>query len=504
MKEHYGKLGAYLAALKEANPTSTFELVTVPSEYYGQEPGTEVFFRLFICFDPIKKGFLAGCRRLLCLDGCFIKTFLGGMLLVAIGRDGNDQMYPVAWAVVEGENNDSWWWFMNELKKCLEVSDEGKGWTLVSDQQKGLLNAVASVWGNSEHRNCARHIYANWHKKYKGDELKELFWRAAKAYNIADHKRAIEEMRIVDEEATDAFTKQNPKCFCRCYLNIENKTDVIVNNMAETFNGFIIQSRSKHLIQMLEDIRLAVMTRLVTKFNDMSSKNVVVCPRVQRKKLDKDKDKAYTCTVYPSSRTLFQVKSFDDVSVDISNKTCTCRKWDLTGIPCHHMCAVAAFLRRESEEFVNSYLTKEMYLKAYEYTIPPLPSEKYWPTVELPLDPPPVKIGPGRPKKNRKKDPHETKKKSGKLSRHGILMSCKNCHGRGHKTSKCDKPAAEVTGEKRKRGRPKKSADGQASQSTAAPKVSQTTSTQQSQCSTQQSQGQARRGRPKKIAKTTN
>ncbi|XP_021992060.1 uncharacterized protein LOC110888868 [Helianthus annuus] len=311
-------------------------------------------------------------------------------------------------------------------------------------------------------------------------------------------------MRVVDDKATDAFLDQNPKCFCRCYVQRETKTDVIVNNMAETFNGFIIQSRAKHIIDMLEDIRLAVMTGLVTKHNEMSRKNVVVCPRIQAKKLDKEKEKAYLCTVYPSSNTVFQVKSFDDVSVDIVKRSCTCGKWDLTGIPCYHVCAVAAFMHKNSEDFVHSYLTKEVYLKSYEYTVPPLPSEKYWPIVDLPLDPPPVKIGPRRPKKNRKKDPQETKKKTGKLGRHGTLMGCKNCHERGHNISSCKKQAAEGSQVTRKRGRPKKSADAQPSQSTATPQVSQSTQQSQGNVASQQTQRQAKRGRPKKISKATN
>jgi hypothetical protein len=137
MKDHFNKVGAYLAALKESNPTSVFELLTVPPGYYNDYTSeTDVFFRIFICFDSLRKGFLDGCRRVLCLDGCFLKTFLGGMLLCAIGRDPNDQMFPVAWAVVEGENTLSWTWFMAELKKALHVTDEGRGWTLISDQQK--------------------------------------------------------------------------------------------------------------------------------------------------------------------------------------------------------------------------------------------------------------------------------------------------------------------------------------------------------------------------------
>ena len=42
------------------------------------------------------------------LDGCFFKGAMNGELLCAIGRDDSSQMYPIAWAVVEKENNESW------------------------------------------------------------------------------------------------------------------------------------------------------------------------------------------------------------------------------------------------------------------------------------------------------------------------------------------------------------------------------------------------------------
>ncbi|KAK1411785.1 hypothetical protein QVD17_32525 [Tagetes erecta] len=452
MKEHYSKIGSYLEALRHENPSSTFALVTVPARYYGNDGNIDVFFRIFVCFDGVKKGFLGGCRKLLCLDGCFLKTFLGGMLLAAIGRDANDQMYPLAWAVVE------------------DVNDGGKGWTLVSDQQKGLINAVTLIWNNAEHRNYARHIYANWHKKFKGDDLKGVFWKAVRAYCEADYKKAIEEMKEMSTDATTAFLNQNPRCFCRCFLEIGSKSDVIVNNMAETFNGYIIQSRSKHLINMLEDIRVSIMTRLVHMHKQMNGKNVIVCPRIQLK-LDREKDMAYKCDVLPSSYNVFQVKDIDDVTVDLVKRTCTCRKWDLTGIPCYHVCAVTGFLHKPVEDFVHFYYTKEMYMKSYEFSIPPLPSERYWPVVDYPLDPPPIKIGPGRPKKNRKKDPHEDPKRPGKLTKHGMLMTCSICKLKGHNKRKCKergKTSTETSSQqKRPRGRPRKSARTQTSQAAA-------------------------------------
>ncbi|XP_076945346.1 uncharacterized protein LOC143616392 [Bidens hawaiensis] len=192
MRDHYSKLGSYIEALRNANPSSTFELLTAPTGFLREDSDAssslESFFRLFVCFDGLKKGFLAGCGKVLCLDGYFLNTFLGGILLAAVGRDENNQMYPVAWDVVEGENNDSWEWFMDELRKCLEVSDGGKCWTLISNQQKGLVNVVHLVWKNAEHKNCARHIYANWHKQYRGEEFKEVYWRACRAYTESDYK----------------------------------------------------------------------------------------------------------------------------------------------------------------------------------------------------------------------------------------------------------------------------------------------------------------------------
>ncbi|XP_035845377.1 uncharacterized protein LOC118491594 [Helianthus annuus] len=54
-----------------------------------------------------------------------------------------------------------------------------------------------------------------------------------------------------------------------------------------------------------------------------------------------------------------------------------------------------------------------------------------------PMDPPPIKSAPGRPKKNRKRDPHEDPKRPGKLTKHGVIMKCSNCGARGHNKRKC-------------------------------------------------------------------
>ncbi|GJW46799.1 multidrug resistance-associated protein 5 [Tanacetum coccineum] len=117
-------------------------------------------------------GWLQGCRRVIGIDGCFLKTIYKGELLSVVGRDGNNQIYPIAWTVVSVENKDNWVWFMELLISDLGLP-YGQGLTITSDQHK--------VMPMAEHRQCARHIYTNFRKKYTRVLYRNLFWQAAKA-----------------------------------------------------------------------------------------------------------------------------------------------------------------------------------------------------------------------------------------------------------------------------------------------------------------------------------
>lgn len=228
---------------------------------------------------------------------------------------------------------------------------------------------------SAEHRHCARHIYAHWNKNFRGDEFKKLFWRAAKAYTPEDHAEALGKMEEVSSAAVDAFNKYDPKVVCRAFMKTETNVDVIVNNLAETFNGYIINARTKHLLYMLAEIRTNLMQRLAVK--KMEKYQGIVCPRIQ-KKLEEAKEKAAECNVIPSSITVFQVSHLmDDVCVDLEKKTCTCKVWDLSGIPCFHAVSCIFFCHRKAEDYVANWYTKETYLKSYAVAIPPCVGEKY-------------------------------------------------------------------------------------------------------------------------------
>ena len=73
------------------------------------------------------------------LDGCFIKLSTGQQILAATGRDGNNNIFPIAFGVVDKEETDSWTWFLTQLRTIIETGNKFGKYTIMSDRQKGLF-----------------------------------------------------------------------------------------------------------------------------------------------------------------------------------------------------------------------------------------------------------------------------------------------------------------------------------------------------------------------------
>ncbi|KAL0408378.1 UNVERIFIED_CONTAM: hypothetical protein Sradi_1772200 [Sesamum radiatum] len=115
--KQYELLWDYCETVRSCNPGSKLLLRKV------ENSDPPVFDRMYFSLWALKKGFLEGCRPIIGLDGCFLKTVYGGQLLVAVGRDGNDNMFPIAMAVVQVENRDSWGWFVAIGSKRARLED---------------------------------------------------------------------------------------------------------------------------------------------------------------------------------------------------------------------------------------------------------------------------------------------------------------------------------------------------------------------------------------------
>ncbi|GAA0176490.1 hypothetical protein LIER_29471 [Lithospermum erythrorhizon] len=101
-KKQYASLCEYCEELRRSNPGTTTKV-----KCHLTSNGEPQFRRIYICLGPLKKGFLEGCRRLIGLDGCWLKIACGSLLLTVVGINANNQIYPFAYVIVEKENTKS-------------------------------------------------------------------------------------------------------------------------------------------------------------------------------------------------------------------------------------------------------------------------------------------------------------------------------------------------------------------------------------------------------------
>nr|KAJ0198725.1 hypothetical protein LSAT_V11C600326040 [Lactuca sativa] len=99
---------------------------------------TTLFSKFYVCFKVVRDGWLEGCRPVIGLDGCFLKGIVRGEVLSAVGRDANNNLYPLAWAVVCVENKKTWKWFIDLLMDDIN-GGLGAGITLLSDGHKAEI-----------------------------------------------------------------------------------------------------------------------------------------------------------------------------------------------------------------------------------------------------------------------------------------------------------------------------------------------------------------------------
>jgi len=204
-----------------------------------------------------------------------------------------------------------------------------------------------------EHRLCARHVYANLRKKWKGLQYRDIFWRIVKSSNKVDYNKYIKEMQELDIAAWQFLENKGPKHFCRLFFQAYAKCDSVDNNMDEIFNAFILVERFMPIWTMLDTIFKKVMTRVAFRKQMADHLHQDICPMIL-KKLEKAKD---LCRWWHTSRGGNGMYSVTHGSqgfvVDMLAKTCTCKVWELSGIPCYHALAVMREENMDLTRFVR-------------------------------------------------------------------------------------------------------------------------------------------------------
>lgn len=130
---------------------------------------------------------------------------------------------------------------------------------------------------------------------------------------------------------------------------------------------------------MLEGIRTKLMTRLQKRYEKGLHWTRTVEPRV-RKRLQKAQVKGRnSTTLLFAGGDEYEVLE-DGVShhLHLNAHTCTCREWQISGIPCRHAATALTHKRANLEDYCDMYFHKDYYLKAHGGIIHPVPDQTRW------------------------------------------------------------------------------------------------------------------------------
>ncbi|KAL6138321.1 hypothetical protein ACLB2K_063604 [Fragaria x ananassa] len=375
-------MDAYRKELLRSNLGSTVEIMT------EMDGPVRRFKRMYICFQACKEGWMKGCMPLIRLDGCHIKGHHPRQLLTTIGIDADNKIFLIAYAMVERESKETWTSFLEYLQQDVKIERDSI-YVFMTDKQKGLDNAFKAT-------------------------STTILW----------FNKHMDEMKMVKDKAVDWFDDKNPSHWSRAFFKEETKCDILLNNLCESFNSSILPARDKLILAMLERIRMDMMVRNANKWVACEKCKVVVGPWIKNM-LDKVGQRATQYIAHRGGEFIFQVTGFGENgnqhAVDLGLHTCTCKRWQLSGIPCVHAISCIKFKKQE--------LTTQLHLLYITSCLE-------------------------RPKKKRivsqgeNGNPAPPAPTKGKLPETGVTMTCKLCGQQGHNRVGCPitkaKKAAEV------------------------------------------------------------
>ncbi|KAL5582736.1 hypothetical protein UlMin_015178, partial [Ulmus minor] len=424
-KEAYNQLPFFCEKIMETNPGSLATFTT-------KEDSS--FHRLFVSFRASLFGFQQGCRPLLFLDGVPVKSKYQGTLLSATAADGDDGVFPVAFAVVDAETDDNWHWFLLQLKTALSVEPP---LTFVADREKGLRESIAEIFKGSYHAYCLRYLTDELIRDLKGQfshEVKRLmiedFHAAACATKPESFQRSLESIKSISLEAYNWIIQSEPQKWANAYFQ-GARYNHMTSNFGELFYSWASEAHELPITQMVDVIRGKIMELIYSRRSESNQWLTRLTPSMEEK-LDKESQKVRALQVLLSAGSTFEVRGDSIENVNIDNWDCSCRAWQLTGFPCCHAIAVISCLAQSPYDYCSRYFTTESYRLTYSESINPVPS------VEMPLllnsspvpvtvTPPPTRRPPGRP----------STKKLGSADMSKRQLQCSKCKGLGHNKSTC-------------------------------------------------------------------
>ena len=190
---------------------------------------------------------------------------------------------------------------------------------------QGLTRAVRDVLPEVEHRLCARHIWANWSKNWKGNELKKRFFFCAWSSFVEQFNENLKNISKINKQAVTAIMNYPHTAWARAFFSTRSLCWSVDNNASESFNYWIDDCRHLPIIRMMEGIRRKCMEKWARSEENVRRWRCDYSPKCM-KLFEANQKLAGKCSLHYNGDEGYEIdEGRDRHCVQLREKRCTCR-----------------------------------------------------------------------------------------------------------------------------------------------------------------------------------
>ncbi|XP_057734741.1 uncharacterized protein LOC130950236 [Arachis stenosperma] len=356
--ESYNELPRWVLGVQLTMAGTVAVLKTSPVRVGGQLDESRAYFhRLFWTFPPCIEAF-HHCKPLISIDGTHLYGKYGGTLLVAIAQDGNSNILPVAFALVEGENAESWSFFLSHLREHVTPQP---GLLVISDRHNSIKAALEAPDGGwlplSAYRAfCIRHVATNFALTFKGKDARRLLVNAAYAKTEVEFHYWFDILMSEDPAMCD-WANQIEYSLWTQHCDEGRRFGHITTNISEFVNSILKGVQNLPVCSLVKATYGRLAELFVCKGREVEaqmgtgqqfSQHLVKCIEANLKTA-----RCFTVTVYDRDNSEFTVAkttptgsfSLGSYRVSLASQTCDCGYFQALHFPCPHALACCAYSR---------------------------------------------------------------------------------------------------------------------------------------------------------------
>uniref|UniRef100_A0A0E0QWV9 SWIM-type domain-containing protein n=1 Tax=Oryza rufipogon TaxID=4529 RepID=A0A0E0QWV9_ORYRU len=192
------------------------------------------------------------------------------------------------------------------------------------------------------------HVGVDDEKQYTDDSSSESDDSIAETDNLPEVEGG-DDLSIIDSD--------DEELWMRSKFSTHSKVDYITNNLVECFNNWIRKHKGLMPYELVDKIRKKVMDKFrVRKKVAAKLEGNIILPCVMKELLEKSRGLNFDLDRSDDFIAEVTDKDLGDKRhvVDLEEKTCTCREWQVSGKPCAHaLCFITSIRGVQVHDYVD-------------------------------------------------------------------------------------------------------------------------------------------------------